>query len=213
MCYPVLPVSISAESNVGSCPYGPRRSWHHNSSLMFNDNRWKTAGLLPTRLFSIFILKQCEFRQHCWQLWCCWWGKLDATEVPEQAHSTPFVVTFSCFASQIKYISGIAQIIHHRAIFTALRRYREWLKNKQFITLLQFICYSAIKYTITRQCHWISGRLLVSMFRLTRKKERKKYRHWERNKRRKPHTIVLSTIIFPANFTPAQQLHSLSMSH
>ena len=57
---PVLLVSISAESNVGSCPYGPRRSWQHNNSLMFNGNRWKTAGSLPTQLFSIFIL---------WAMW------------------------------------------------------------------------------------------------------------------------------------------------
>ena len=102
---------------------------------------------------------------------------LGCSEVPQQVHSTPlkpprhsitwrdcmslhsqFIVTFSCFTSQIKYISWIAQIIHHRAIFTALRWYTEWLKNKQFITLLQLIYYSAIRYTITRRCLGVSGR-------------------------------------------------------
>jgi len=113
--------------------------------------------------------------------------------VPEQSHSTPLkpprhsitrrycmfldsqsIVTFSCFASKIKYIGGNAQVIHHRAISTALRWYREWLKNKQFITLFQFIYCSAIKYTITRRFLEISGRSackLVSTYEKEGKKE------------------------------------------
>jgi hypothetical protein len=70
-----------------------------------------------------------------------------------------------------------------------------------------------MKYTITRRCLGISGRSACKYVSTYEKEEKKKQRHWERNKRRKPHTIVLSTLIFPAYVTPEQQFHSLSMSH
>jgi hypothetical protein len=54
MCYAILPVSISAESNVVSRPYSPRRSWQQNDSLMFNENQCKMQ-LSCQKDFSAFL--------------------------------------------------------------------------------------------------------------------------------------------------------------